>query len=99
MDLGAKNGSYVNGQAIEPLGKKRLQHGDILKFGNCKTSLKLISSKQEKAEKECEDSDGERVDQRKAYHFLPNGSAPISSEVPSYADQMRLEDRLLRSEQ
>ena len=70
-----------------------------MKFGNCKTTLKFISSKQEKAEKDCEDSDGERVDQRKAYHFLPNGNAPLLSDVPNYADQMKIEDRLTRQEQ
>ena len=59
IDQGAKNGIYINQQLVEPLGKKRMHHGDKVTFGNSKIQFKIICSKHENAEGKCSDSDEE----------------------------------------
>ena len=34
VDLSASNGTFINDQRLDPAGRKRLQHNDILRFGN-----------------------------------------------------------------
>lgn len=48
QDKGAMNGCYLNDQKLPANGRKRLQHNDILRFGNSDQKFKFISTKHEK---------------------------------------------------
>lgn len=42
MDLGSRNGTYVNGQALAAFSPCYLNHGDVLRFGKLTVTLALI---------------------------------------------------------
>lgn len=70
VDLQAQNGTFLNDQRLEAASRKRLHHNDLLSFGACPQKFKFISTRQEKAEKEASDSDGDQyIDQRREYVF------------------------------
>lgn len=43
MDLGSRNGTFVNGQALGAFDPCYLTHGDVLRFGKLSLTLELIS--------------------------------------------------------
>lgn len=45
VDLGAKNGVFVNEQRIDALSKKRLHHRDIMRFGGSLIKFRFVSNK------------------------------------------------------
>ncbi|MBA3868644.1 MAG: FHA domain-containing protein [Anaerolineae bacterium] len=42
MDLGSRNGTYVNGQTLAAFSPCYLNHGDVLRFGKLTVTLALI---------------------------------------------------------
>ena len=42
MDLGSRNGTFVNGQALAAFNPCYLTHGDVLRFGKLTVTLELI---------------------------------------------------------
>ena len=52
IDKGAINGCYINDQRMMVNGKKRIVHGDILRFGNAEDSYKFVSNSQDRQEAE-----------------------------------------------
>ena len=68
QDKGALNGCWINDQKMAANAKKRLQHNNLVRFGNSKVVFKFISVEQEKLEKEASESDGEmNIDQRQRF--------------------------------
>ena len=43
MDLGSRNGTFVNGQALAAFNPYYLNHGDVLRFGKLTVTLTLIT--------------------------------------------------------
>ena len=72
-DLGALNGCYINGLKVQENTKKRLHHMDVLRFGTATDKsyqYRLISTRQEKLNKQASDSDGEEdIDRRRFFDF------------------------------
>lgn len=59
QDKGAMNGCWINGNKVTANAKQRLQHNDVLRFGNSQVKYKFVHVQKEKQEKEASDSDGE----------------------------------------
>ena len=96
IDKGALNGCYINEKLMDANTKKRLQHNDVLTFGNSQVKYKFVSTKQEQNERDASDSDGEKPDLRRKLDFDVGG--PMPPFYPPQPVDPRMDERLKQSE-